>query len=183
MMPRIQTLARDATTEPTRKILDGVEKALGMVPNLHLTLAHAPAALAGYALLADALGRGRLDPRLRERIAVATAARNGCGYCASAHHLLGKNAGLSPEELDRNLVGESGDARAAAALELVSSLVENRGRVDEALVLRARDAGFDDGELLEIVAHVGMNTLTNLLNNFAGTEIDFPEVPLPEEAR
>ena len=40
----------------------------------------------------------------------------------------------------------------------------------------ARKAGIDDGLMMEIVAHVAANTLTNYANELAGSEIDFPVV-------
>ena len=48
MQPRIPTLTDDKAPAPARRILDAVRRAVGMVPNLHRTLAHAPAALRGY---------------------------------------------------------------------------------------------------------------------------------------
>lgn len=35
-------------------------------------------------------------------------------------------------------------------------------------------AGFDDAQIVEIVLHVALNTLTNYVNNVAETVIDFP---------
>jgi hypothetical protein len=40
----------------------------------------------------------------------------------------------------------------------------------------ARKAGIDDGLMLEVIANVAVNTLTNYANELAGTEIDFPVV-------
>ncbi len=40
----------------------------------------------------------------------------------------------------------------------------------------ARKAGIDDSLMLEIVAIVALNTLTNYANRFADTEIDSPVV-------
>jgi hypothetical protein len=40
----------------------------------------------------------------------------------------------------------------------------------------ARKAGIDDGLMMEVVANVAVNTLTNYANELAGTEIDFPVV-------
>ena len=37
-------------------------------------------------------------------------------------------------------------------------------------------AGFDDAQIVEIVLHVALNTLTNYVNEVAKTEIDFPLV-------
>ena len=37
-------------------------------------------------------------------------------------------------------------------------------------------AGYTDGEIIEIVQHVALNTWTNYINNVAETAIDFPVV-------
>ena len=39
-----------------------------------------------------------------------------------------------------------------------------------------------DAEVMEIVVHVALNTLTNYVNEVAQTEIDFPEVDLKHAA-
>nr|WP_300500745.1 hypothetical protein [uncultured Rhodococcus sp.] len=44
------------------------------------------------------------------------------------------------------------------------------------------DVLIDDGQIVEIVQHVAFNTWTNLLNELARTEIDFPQVPLDQAA-
>jgi hypothetical protein len=41
-----------------------------------------------------------------------------------------------------------------------------------------REAGWSDAEVAEIVAHVALNVFTNYFNITAGTEIDFPKIPL-----
>ena len=178
MTPRIPTID-DNTTTPARETLEQVGKAVGMVPNLHRTLAHAPAVLKAYVQQVGTLSGGRLAPALREQLALVTAGRNGCTYCASAHTLLGKGAGVAEDELARNLLGESTDPRTAAALTFARALLDDKGAVSDEALQAVRDAGFDEGEIIEIVAHVGLNTFTNMVNELARTEIDFPRVDLP----
>jgi alkylhydroperoxidase family enzyme len=43
-------------------------------------------------------------------------------------------------------------------------------------------AGFDEGQIVEIVLHVALNTLTNYVNEVAKTTIDFPVVELRKAA-
>ena len=43
-------------------------------------------------------------------------------------------------------------------------------------------AGYDDAEVMEIVAHVALNTLTNYVNEVAKTDIDFPVITARREA-
>lgn len=173
-MQRIQKV--DAATAPqkTKDIFAAVKAQMGMVPNLIATMAHAPAAVSGYLGLAGALGSGVLDRRLREQIAVAVAGANACDYCASAHTLLGRNAGVTQDEIARNLSGASNDAKTAAALAFAVKIVRERGHISDADLAIARAAGFSEEEIVEIVAHVAINIFTNYFNHIAGTEVDFP---------
>jgi alkylhydroperoxidase family enzyme len=53
-------------------------------------------------------------------------------------------------------------------------VVKARGHVVDADVAAVKAAGFSQGEIIEIVLHVALNTLTNYVNEVAQTEIDFP---------
>ncbi|MEP6614381.1 MAG: carboxymuconolactone decarboxylase family protein, partial [Mucilaginibacter sp.] len=55
-------------------------------------------------------------------------------------------------------------------------LLDKKGRVSDADVDAAKAAGLTDGEIGEVVGHVGLNVLTNYFNNVANTVIDFPVV-------
>jgi uncharacterized peroxidase-related enzyme len=177
-MSRLPVLATiEASPAAAQPLLEAVKKQLGSVPNLFRLVATSPAALEGYLGLNGALARGTLDPRTRERIALTVAELNGCDYCLSAHTYLGKHvAKLDDAELAANRDGASTDARASAALRFAGKVVRERGHVSDGDVRAVKDAGYTDAEVLEIVLHVALNTLTNYVNEVAKTEIDFPVV-------
>ncbi len=50
--------------------------------------------------------------------------------------------------------------------------------VEQAELLEVRNAGYSDAEIVEIITHVGMNILTNILGKASRVEIDFPRVEL-----
>lgn len=177
-MSRIPTPA-DISAAPAhaQPLLEAVKQQLGSVPNLFRLTATSPAALEGYLGLNGALAKGSLDAPTRERIAIAVAQINGCSYCLSAHTYLGKNlAKLNDGELAANRSGKSGDAKADAALRFAVKIVNQRGEVSEADLAAVRSAGYTDAQLVEIVAHVGLNTLTNYINEVFKTVVDFPVV-------
>lgn len=175
-MQNIVIVEKSQASTEAQELLGAVEKQLGMVPNIFSTLAHSPAALKGYLQFSGALAGGKLSPKLREQIALATAGRNHCDYCASAHTLLGGKAGIKKDELDLNLTGCSNDDKTSTALKFVTEVIEKRGEVDKSAVAELSAAGFSDAEIVEIIAHIGMNVFTNYFNHIAATEIDFPLV-------
>ena len=175
-MPRIQPVKHAEATGQAKVLLDNVKAGIGMVPNIFATFVHSPQVLEGFLALNTALGGGALSLALREQIALTVAGVNACDYCASAHTALGKGAGVAAAELTENLAGRSGDAKVQVVLDFVRKVVETRAKISDADVQAVRAAGYDDGEIVEIVAHVGVNLLTNYFNHIAGTDIDFPVV-------
>lgn len=175
-MQRIPALATAAAPAASQPLLEAVGKKLGMVPNLFKTFAHSPAVLKYYLHGSEALGGGVLSAALREQIALVTAGENECDYCASAHTLMGKGAGLAAAEMAHNLRGRSDDAKTQAALNFAAAIVSERGRISDAQLSAVRAAGYGDAEVVEIVANVVANIFTNYFNHIAGTVIDFPVV-------
>ena len=177
-MARVAVIDPKTATGEAKQMLDAVQTGLGMVPNFIRVLANSPAALGAFLGLHGIAGAGQLDPKTRERIALAVAEQNACQYCVSAHTALGRKAGLDNREMLANRQGRSEDAKAEAALAFARALVEHTGQVSKAEFDAVRSAGHSDGEIVEIITHVAMNVFTNLLGKATQVEIDFPTVDL-----
>lgn len=177
-MSRIATPASiDASPAQSRLFLEGVKKQLGVVPNMFRLIGNSPASLEGFMGLFGGLGKGTLPTATREGIALAVAQINGCNYCLSAHTYLGKNlAKLDDTEITANRNGASNDPQADVALKFAAKIAQSRGHVSTADLDAVRTAGYSDGQVIEIVLHVALSTLTNYVNEVGGTEIDFPVV-------
>lgn len=176
-MSRISIPSVEQSLPAAQPLLAAVQQQLGVVPNLMKLVGHSPAALEGYLSLNGALAKASLNVGLRERIALAVAEYNGCDYCLSAHTYLGLHvAKLGQEEISAARAGESSDARSNAALRFARSVAATRGQVSDAELAAVRAAGFGEAAVLEIVATVALNVLTNYINNVAQTDIDFPVV-------
>lgn len=175
-MPFIHPVNPEQANPEVTGTLAAVKGKLGMVPNLFATLAHAPTVLKGYLGLADTLAGGRLTSAQREIIALAVGQANACQYCLSAHTLLGRGAGLDTDAIALARTGNASTQLDAALAGLARKLTERRGKLDSSDLEAYRHAGVDDGLLLEVVAAVALNTLTNYANHVAGTEVDFPVV-------
>jgi len=178
MSSRIPTPA-SITDAPSaaQPLLQAVQKQIGSVPNLFRLVANSPAALEGYLALSGALGKGAIPAATGERIALAVAEINGCGYCLSAHTYLGQHvAKLSADEMAANRLGHSHDADIDAAVSFAAKVAIQRGHVSQADVEQLLSAGYSAAQLVEIVLHVALNTWTNYINEVVQTVIDFPVV-------
>jgi uncharacterized peroxidase-related enzyme len=175
-MNRIHQTDPATATGKAAQLFTAVQGKLGFVPNLMRVLGNSPAALEGYLNLSGALASGVLAPRLREQIALAVGEINGCGYCLSAHTLLGSKAGLTADEIIAARKSSAADSKSDAALKLARAVTLQRGIIADSDLQAARVAGLNDAEIIEVVQHVALNVLTNYTNNVAQTVIDFPEV-------
>lgn len=178
-MPRIEPVTIDQATGKQKELLEAVKGKFGRVPNTLGTLANSPAALQTYLDAGQALGGASLSDAVREQIALAVSGLNRCDYCVAAHTAIAKQAGVDQEEAIRNISGEATDEKVQAALEFAKTIVEKRAWVDESDIRAVRDAGYSDGEIIEIVATVAVATFTNYINHVAQTEVDFPKVEIP----
>jgi alkylhydroperoxidase family enzyme len=105
---------------------------------------------------------------------------NGCAYCLAAHTYLGKHVSkFDDAEMMANRNGASHDLKADAAVKFAVATVRERGHVSDAELDAVRRAGFNDSEIVEIVLHVALNTLTNYINAVAKTDVDFAVVVPP----
>ncbi len=176
-MPRVnlQTQTQAAASQP---LLTQVQQAFGMTPNMFKAVGNSPAALQAMWGFFGALGGGTLGAQLGEQIAVAVANRNACEYCLAAHTVLGKQAGATPEQMAAAQVGRSDNPRTAAALAFALKVVENRAQITDADVANLHEVGFNDEQVVEILAHVALNLFTNYVNVAFDVPVDFPRVVL-----
>lgn len=142
-----------------------------------LTLAASPAAREGYVALRKALAKGSLTGRLQEKIALLVADRNGCAYCAAAHEELAAKMGIDDADIAASRQASAADTKEDAALKLAAAMVDRRGSVSEEELMRARAAGLDDAEIVEVVANVALNVFRNYFALAAGRQRPMKQAP------
>jgi uncharacterized peroxidase-related enzyme len=163
-----------------QEAFDGLKRAYGRVPNFYAVLAQSPAALRAMLAFDEAVDTGRLDAKLAERVALLSAQFNRCAYCLSAHSAAARAAGLSPDEIAAARHGVAEDRRTAIALQVAKEMLENAGDVSSESLAAARAEGYDDGDLVELLALLASNIFSNYLSRLAETEIDYRRVDLDE---
>ena len=177
-MSRIPLVNPKDSTGERQQLLGQIHSAFGATPNMFRAVANSTAALKSMWGSFGALGGGVIPPKLGEQIAVAIANRNACEYCLAAHTALGRKAGASGDEMSAAQDGQSQDPKTAAALRFALRVVEGRGQIETADVEALRAAGFNDEEIVEILAHVALNLFTNYVNVAFAVPVDFPGVKL-----
>jgi uncharacterized peroxidase-related enzyme len=177
-MSRLSVPSFESATGATADIYGQIRKAIGSVPNTFAAIgAHGPAALKSV-LAADAvLASGNLSKRDQETIKLVISGVAGCDYCVAAHSLLGKLAGLKPEELKNIRDGKpTGDVKRDELVRFVRKLAATSGTVSDADFAAIKDAGYSDAQLVDISLAFATTVFTNVFNRINDTDIDFPAV-------
>ncbi len=177
-MPNLKPIDLSSADAGIAASLAAVKAKLGSVPNMFLTLANTPVALNGYLQLSAATATGKLNAKQREAIALVVGQKNACGYCLAAHSVIGDMVGLSAVDIVSARKGVAGNPRDTALISLAADITEKRGNLSAVEVAGYKAKGLSDADILEVIANVALNILTNYVNHIAATEIDFPVVEL-----
>lgn len=176
-MQRINSIDPKSVQGKTKQLVDQVESAFGMIPNTALVMANSPAVLESFLHFSDAMGQAKIGQKLLNQVKLATSESNHCDYCTSILSAVAPSAGLTADEILASRKKATQDAKSKAALSFAHAVLNDAGKVTDKELLAVKAAGFDDGEVVEIVASVVLGCFTNFLNNVADTKIDVPLAP------
>ena len=153
------------------------EEVIGFVPNFITEVtdenpAVADAYLTAYGIVEEG---GALSPAEQQAVILAISSYNDCHYCTKAHAAAGQEAGLDAETIATiNEGGLPDDDRLKSLVRAARRILGKRGWLSEVDENEFQDLGLGRSELYEIVALVGVKTISHYINHIAGTEIDEP---------
>jgi alkylhydroperoxidase family enzyme len=160
-------------------VLKGALAGGGQLSNIVGVLAGSPATLRAYARFRSELRHGTLPLRTQQRIALAVAERQGSEYALATLQRTARDAGLGLDEIALAREFDSRDEYEAALLRYVKALLASDGAPPLHVHEETREAGWDDEQILEAVAHVALDSFANLVTR-AG---DVPNDGSAEEGR
>lgn len=153
-------------------VLRGALATGGQLPNFLGVLAGSPAALRAYARFRSELRHGKLTLGTLERIALAVAEYYGSQPGIAMHSRTARGAGLAIDEVALARQFTSKDPREAVLLRYVREVLENRGRTPMHLHEEAREAGWDDEQILEAIAAAALEAFTAMVNVAGEVPVD-----------
>ncbi len=154
-------------------IFDNLEKGLGFVPNLYATFAYSDTALGDYLALQNR--KSSLNAREREIINLVVSQVNECEYCLAAHTALGKMNGFTDEQILEIRSGTASfNPKFDALAKFVQATAVNRGKPAAGAVESLLSAGYDKGNLVDILVVIGDKIISNYLHGVSQVPVDFP---------
>jgi AhpD family alkylhydroperoxidase len=170
-------MATATQTDHAEQVHDKAKQALGFVPNLITEMttenpAVGDAYLSSQGILEEG---GVLTPAEQQAVILAVSSYNDCHYCTKAHAVAGQQAGLDPETIATiNEGGLPDEERLRSLVRATRRILGKRGWLSDADEAEFDDLGLGRPELYEIIALVGVKTMSNYVNHIAGTEVDEP---------
>jgi alkylhydroperoxidase family enzyme len=150
--------------EASLPILKGASSGAGQLPNFLGVLAGSPAALRAYVRFRAELRHGHLPREATERIGLAVAEHYGSKPGIQLHTRTARQAGLGIDEVARARRWDSGLPQQAALLRYLRPLLADRAAAPQHLLEEAREAGWEDDQLLEAVAVLSLESFTATVN-------------------
>ena len=171
-MSRFQIHDDLTAPEGSVAVLRGALASGGQLPNFLGVLAGSPAALRAYAKFRSELRHGKLTLPTLEWIALAVADYYHSEPGIAMHSRAARSAGLELDEVASARQFTSNDPREAALLRYLQALLEERGRAPRHLHDEAREAGWDDEQLLEAIAALALEAFTAMVNVAGEVPVD-----------
>jgi alkylhydroperoxidase family enzyme len=171
-MSRFQIHDDLTAPEGSVPVLRGALATGGQLPNFLGVLAGSPAALRAYARFRSELRHGKLAQATLERIALAVAQHYNSEPGIALHSRAARGAGVALDEVALARQFRSGDDREAALLRYLQALLEQDGRPAMHLHEEAREAGWDDEQILEAIAAVALEGFTAMVNVAGEVPVD-----------
>ncbi len=171
---RLQIIEPEEADVQTQKIF----KKLVMVPNVICQMANSPAVIETYFNFHTNLDQFKLSIKYQKMISLAVSQFNNCDYCIALHTATAVEGKiLTEKECIEARQMSSADIKANAVLYFTKVVLNQRGKVDNEAISLVKKQGFNDQEIVEMIATVSFITLANFVANVGETELDFLEPP------
>jgi len=159
--------------EECSQMFEAVRRKFGFVPNLVRELCLSPAVARVYLGGQDAMAAASLTAREQQAVQLAVAVYNECGYCRAAHRRGAVAAGIASGDVDAIAQGQPPDDPRLRSLTVATwQVLDTKGWLGEADLAALAQQGVDRVQLYEIIALVGLKTISNYVNHIAHTEVD-----------
>jgi AhpD family alkylhydroperoxidase len=171
-MSRFQIHDDLTAPEGSIPVLRGALATGGQLPNFLGVLAGSPAALRAYARFRSELRHGKLTLATLERIALAVAEHYGSAPGIEMHSRTARGAGLALDEVALARKFASKDEREAALLRYLQSMLTSGAQPPMHLHEEAREAGWDDEQILEAIAAVSLESFAAMVTLAGEVPVD-----------
>jgi uncharacterized peroxidase-related enzyme len=159
--------------ETSKPALEQLEKAFGFLPNIAAALANSPKLINSLVSVFQQVHSSSLSEQEIQVVLLTDAVVNSCEYAVAFHTALALQQGVKREEIDAIRDRRTPTNRRLAALSTIArALIETRGRLSEQESDAFLEAGFNNEQILEVIAIVAASTITNYAGSVTNPPLD-----------
>lgn len=152
----------ESAPEQSKPSLEALQRAFGTIPNIAGAMSTSPVLIGSLVGLFEKVHSGSFSEAQIQVLLLTNAVTNACTWAVAFHTSLALKAGVDPADVKAIRERRTPHSPKHAALStLARTLIEKRGRLDEADASRFLEAGFDKALLLEVIAVIAASTITN----------------------
>jgi len=169
----VHTIA--SAPERSKPALQQLQSAFGMIPNLVGATATSPVLINSLVDLFGNVHGGSFTEAQVQIVLLTDAVTNRSPWAVAFHTALALKEGIDPADVRAIREGRlPKDAKFAALSGLAKTMIEKRGRLDDADIDRFLAAGFGKDHLLEVIAAVAASTITNYTGSITKPPLEAP---------
>ena len=162
----------------SKPALEQLQSTFGMIPNVLGSMATSPTLINSLVGLFGNVHGGSFTEAEVQTVLLTDAVANASAWAVAFHTALALKQGLDPADVEAIRAGRlPKETRLAALSDLARTLIEKRGRLDEADLDRFLAAGFGKDHALEVIGAVAASTITNYTASLAKTPLEAPFQP------
>ena len=163
----------ETAPQGSKPLLQNLQSAIGMIPNLAAAMAESPELLSGFLSIRRIFYGGTFSPAEIQVLALTNAFENGCRYCMALHSTFALKEGVSKDAVERLRAGGSPQEPRLNALSGFSrALVKRRGHVSDDELQGLLAAGYSKAQALEVVLGVAVSILPNFAHHVTQCPVD-----------
>jgi alkylhydroperoxidase family enzyme len=168
----------------SKPVLEQLQQAFGMVPNIAGTMASSPVLINGFIGLFQRVHAGSLTEPQIQTLLLTNAVTNASEWAVAFHTALALKQGVHASDVDAMRHGHSpADPQLGALSTLARTLIEKRGRIAQADHEQFLAAGFSREQMLEVIAVVAASTITNYTGSVTEPPLEAQFEPYAWHAR
>jgi uncharacterized peroxidase-related enzyme len=176
-MPRIPTLEFEKAASDVKAIYTDFHQRMSFPapPNFIKSQGHAPSVAQGtWDLVRNVLVRGRLSRIYKEMLFVAISKDRECRYCEAAHIACCRMLGANPKTLNALVdnIDRLPDLKLRDFLRFGLKCSRNPQSLDDADFASLRQHGYNDADIVEVIAMSGLAVYANIMADATGMEPD-----------
>ncbi len=172
-MAHIKLQSDPAKDQETQKIFEEIKKAAGEVPAPYRAFGNSAHILqANWNKTKRVLSEGNLDFQLKESIALAVSAENGCHFCVHIHRARLEKMGVSVLEIDKIEKSDSKDQSLKTILKFTTQGTKDPAKLNKDDFNNIKNLGYSESDILEILTVMEMFTGYNKIIIALGIQLD-----------